>query len=73
MGGCSALADSAWRRLQLPVQKPWSMMGGTFVCFLAQMGVETLLSPCSDSTSEEHSGQRLTTECSLISGCVKGH
>ena len=25
VGGCTALADSAWRRLQLPVEKPWSM------------------------------------------------
>ena len=40
VGGCSALADSAWRRLQLPVEKPWSMPGGPFVCFLAQTGVE---------------------------------
>ena len=40
MGGCTALADSAWQRLQLPVEKPWSMLGGPFVCFLAQMGVE---------------------------------
>ena len=24
VGGCSALADSAWRLLQLPVEKPWS-------------------------------------------------
>ena len=30
----------AWWRLQLPVEKPWSMTGGPFVCFLAQMGVE---------------------------------
>ena len=40
VGGCTALADSAWRRLQLPVEKPWSMLGGPFVCFLAQTGVE---------------------------------
>ena len=24
VGGCTALADSTWRRLQLPVEKPWS-------------------------------------------------
>ena len=24
VGGCTALADSAWQRLQLPVEKPWS-------------------------------------------------
>ena len=40
VGGCTALADSAWRLLQLPVEKPWSMPGGPFVCFLAQTGVE---------------------------------
>ena len=40
VGGCTALADSAWRPLQLPVEKPWSMPGGPFVCLLAQMGVE---------------------------------
>ena len=40
VGGCTALPDSAWQRLQLLVEKPWSMPGGPFVCFLAQMGVE---------------------------------
>ena len=40
VGGCTALADSAWRQLQLPVEKPWSMPGGPLLCFLAQMGVE---------------------------------
>ena len=40
VGGCTALADSAWRWLQLPVEKPWSMPGGPFVWFLAQTGVE---------------------------------
>ena len=49
VGGSSTLPDSAWRRLQLPVEKPWSMTDGMFVCFLAQTGVETLLSPCRDS------------------------
>ena len=34
VGGYTAL------RLQLAVEKPWSMTGGPFVCFLAQMGVE---------------------------------
>ena len=38
--GYTALADSAWQPLQLPVQKPWSMMVGPFVCLLAQMGVD---------------------------------
>ena len=40
VGGCTILADSAWRRLQLPVEKPWSMLGRPFVCFLAQTGLE---------------------------------
>ena len=40
VGGCTALADSAWQRLQLLLEKPWSMPGGPFVCFLAQTGVE---------------------------------
>ena len=40
VGGCSALDDSAWRPLQLPVEKPWLMPGGPFVSLLAQTGVE---------------------------------
>ena len=40
VGGSTALPDSAWWRLQLPVEKPWSMTGGPFVCFLARTGVE---------------------------------
>ena len=51
VGGCTALADSAWRPLQLPVENPWSMLGGPFVCLLAQRGVKMLLSPCTDSIS----------------------
>ena len=38
--GSTTLPDSAWWWLQLPVEKPWLMPGGPFVCFLAQMGVE---------------------------------
>ena len=34
MGGCTPLSDSAWRLLQLAVEKPWSAPGGPFVCFL---------------------------------------
>ena len=49
VGGSTALPDSAWRRLQLPAERPWSMTGGPFVCFVAPTGVETLLSPCRDS------------------------
>ena len=40
VGGSTTLPDSAWWRLQLPVEKPWSMTGGPFVSFLAHMGVE---------------------------------
>ena len=43
VGGSIGLPDSAWWRLQLPVEKPWSMRGGPFVCFLAQTGVECSL------------------------------
>ena len=35
VGGSTPLADSARQPLQLPVEKPWSMPGGPFVCFLA--------------------------------------
>ena len=38
--GCTPLGDSAWRLLQLAVEQPWSMLGGQYVCFLAQTGVE---------------------------------
>ena len=40
VGGSTALPDSAWWWLQLPVEKPWSMTSGPLVCFLAQTGVE---------------------------------
>ena len=40
VGGSTALPDSALWWLQLPVEKPWSIMGGSFVCFLAQTGIE---------------------------------
>ena len=40
VGGYAALADRAWQPLQLPVEKFWSMLGGLFVCLLAQMDVE---------------------------------
>ena len=40
VGGYTALPDTAWWRLQLPVEKPWSMTDGPFVWFLAQTGVE---------------------------------
>ena len=40
VGGCTTLGDSAWWLLQLAVEKAWSVLGGPFVCFLAQTGVE---------------------------------
>ena len=43
VGGSTALPDSAWWRLQLPAEKPWSMTSGPFVCFLAQTVVENAL------------------------------
>ena len=39
-GECTPLGDSAWRLLQLAVEKPWSAPGGPFACLLAQTGVE---------------------------------
>ena len=32
VGGSTARPDRAWWWLQLPVEKPWSMTGGPFVC-----------------------------------------
>ena len=43
VGGCHPEGDSAWWLLQLAVEKPWSVPGGPFVCFLAQTGVENAL------------------------------
>ena len=42
MGGCHASGDSAWRLLQLAVEKVWSVPGRPFFCFLAQTGVENV-------------------------------
>ena len=42
VGWCTALVDSAWLRLQLPLEMRWSMLGGPFVCFLAQTGVQNV-------------------------------
>ena len=39
VGGCTALGDSAWRLLQLAVEKAWSGLDGPF-CFLVQTSVE---------------------------------
>ena len=41
VGGYTPLADNAyWQQLQLAVEKPWSVLGGPLVCFLAQKGIE---------------------------------
>ena len=34
VGGCHSECDSAWRLLQLAVEKPWSVPGGPLFCFL---------------------------------------
>ena len=38
--GCNALADSAWRLLQLAIGRAWSALYGPFFCFHVQRGVE---------------------------------
>ena len=48
VGGCTHLGDSAWRLLQLAVEKLWSALAGPFVCFLAQTGIKNTPSPCRD-------------------------
>ena len=40
VGGSTALADSAWRLLQLAIEWAWSVLGGLFFCFLVQTSVE---------------------------------
>ena len=40
VGGSTALADRAWRLLQLAIEWAWSALGGLLFCFLAQTGVE---------------------------------
>ena len=40
VGRGSWVGDSAWQRLQLALEKPWSMPGESFICFLVQMAVE---------------------------------
>ena len=51
VGGSTTLPDSAWWWLQLPVEKPCSITGGPFVCFLAQIGVENASFTFRDSIS----------------------
>ena len=38
--GSTAVADCAWRLLQLAMEKAWSALDGPLFCFLVQMGVE---------------------------------
>ena len=40
VGGCTALADSAWRLLQLAIEWAWSALDGLLFCFIVQTGVE---------------------------------
>ena len=40
VGGCTALADSAWRLLQLAIEMAWSALDGPFFHFLVQTSVE---------------------------------
>ena len=40
VGGSTALADSAWRLLQLAIEWAWSVLGGLFFCFLVHTSVE---------------------------------
>ena len=40
VGGCTALADSAWWLLQLAIERAWSALDGPFFCFLVQMSIE---------------------------------
>ena len=37
VGGSTALADSAWRLLQLAIEWARSALGGPLLCFLVQM------------------------------------
>ena len=82
MGGYHPEGDSAWRLLQLAVEKPWSMPGGPLFCFLAQTGLEN---PCKGSISDVLGGFQLqsrgalsgrmafTIACSLMSGFDQIH
>ena len=40
VGGSTALADRAWRLLQLTIEKAWSALNGPLFCFLVQTGIE---------------------------------
>ena len=40
VSGYTALADSAWRLLQLAIERAYSALDGPFFCFLVQTSVE---------------------------------
>ena len=40
VGGSTAVADHAWRLLQLAIEKAWSALDGLLFCFLAQTSVD---------------------------------
>ena len=40
VGGCHPEGESAFWLLQLAIEKPWSMSGGPFFCFLSQIGLK---------------------------------
>ena len=83
VGGCTVLADSAWRLLQLAIEWAWSALDGPFFCFLVQTGVEngtfTLQGSISGFLGSFQSGgaflgrKALTIECSVMSGCGQVH
>ena len=52
VGGCTPLGDSAWRLLQLAVEKPWSVRRvGQLSAFLHKRVYTMLFSSCRDSIS----------------------
>ena len=83
VGGCTTLGDTAWRLLQLAIERAWSVLDGLFFCFLVQTGIENGPFTCRNSISDflgsfqsggAFSGQRaLTIKCSVMSGCGQGH
>ena len=40
VGGSTTLADSAWRLLQLAIERAWSALYGPFFCLLVQTSIE---------------------------------
>ena len=85
VGGATAVADRAWRLLQLAIEKARSALDGPLFCFRVQTGVENgpFTLPCRGSipgllgsflSGGTISGRRvLTIKCSVMSGCGQGH